>query len=110
MRTLKRVLAASALVLLAASCQPTADVKVTAPVAMSGEEGKTALQLLKAVAKVETIPVGTTELIQSVNGTANNQTYRWQLYSGGKAVIGPSSTYMTKAGEQLEWRFESNAE
>jgi hypothetical protein len=71
---------------------------------------KTALQLLKAVAKVETIPVGTTELIQSVNGTANNQTYRWQLYSGGKAVIGPSSTYMTKAGEQLEWRFESNAE
>lgn len=70
-----------------------------------GEEGKNALEILKAKTSVEQSSSG---LVISINGRkADNSKHEyWAFYVNGKmAEVGPAD-YQTKAGDLIEWKIQ----
>jgi hypothetical protein len=93
-----------------ATTVPAGDTKGTsaaAPVSYKGEEGKTALELLKATATVVTKDSSYGPYVDSINGVkgGTNGKY-WTFYiNGQKAQVG-AGAYATKSGDNIEWKFE----
>jgi len=72
-----------------------------------GQEGKSALELLKNQHQVETQPFGNDEFVQSINGIKPEPNQFWAFYvNGAQAQVGAGS-YITKDGDQIEWKLES---
>ncbi|MFY9484085.1 MAG: DUF4430 domain-containing protein [Patescibacteria group bacterium] len=93
--------------------EPTsADLKVTrAPdnktVNYQGFEGKTALELLRLVAHVETKNFGELgDMVTEIDGITADKGNFWALYVNGKQSEVGASSYKTKPGESVEWRYE----
>jgi len=73
-------------------------------IAYEGEDGKTALELLKAHAKVRTATSQLGELVEEINGVASgNGRYLIYFVNGAMAKTG-ASQYVTRRGDKVEWK------
>jgi hypothetical protein len=73
-----------------------------------GENGKTALELLKAKYKVETKTFsGIGEYVTAINGIKETTGKNfWAFYVNGKQAKVGASDYKTQNTEQIEWKLE----
>lgn len=82
---------------------------VTDYISYSGEDGKTALELLKNMATVESEVVEGGTVVNAINGQAfdyiNNK--NWLLYVNGQLQEVLPDKYMTKTGDLIEWKYGS---
>ncbi len=78
-----------------------------APVAYSGEDGKSALELLRAHVHITTQQSSYGEYIDTINGvhSGTNGKY-WALYVNGKQTPIAANNYITHDSDKVEWRFE----
>jgi Domain of unknown function (DUF4430) len=73
-------------------------------IAYEGEDGKTALEILKARARVRTSTGQMGELVEEINGVNNGNGYYLIYYvNGAKAKVG-AGDYVTKNGDKIEWK------
>jgi hypothetical protein len=73
-------------------------------IAYEGEEGKTALEILKARARIRTSTSRMGELVEEINGVNNGNGYYLIYYvNGAKANVG-AGNYITKNGDKIEWK------
>jgi hypothetical protein len=73
-------------------------------IAYGGEDGKTALELLKAHAQVRTATSQLGELVEEINGVANgNGHYLIYFVNGATAKTG-AAQYVTQRGDKIEWK------
>ncbi len=73
-------------------------------IAYDGEEGRTALELLKARASVRTTTSSIGELVEAINGVASgNGHYLIFFVNGNKSMTGAGS-YVTRKGDRIEWK------
>lgn len=71
-----------------------------------GENGKTALELLKQKAQVETKDSSFGEYVTAINGNDGDGQKYWLFYVNGKQASEGAGTYKTQDGETIEWRLE----
>jgi hypothetical protein len=72
-----------------------------------GEEGKTALELLKERAEVTTQTSSFGEYVESINGIKGGTDNKyWIFYINGDAATVGAGEYQTQNDEVIEWRFE----
>jgi len=73
-------------------------------IAYEGEEGKTALELLKSRASVRTSSSQLGELVVEINGIrSDNGCYLIYYINGSMARTG-AGNYLTKTGDRIEWK------
>lgn len=72
-----------------------------------GVEGKTALSLLKSKAAVITKESTYGPFVESIGGLAGGANGKYWLFyvNGAQAAVGADS-YVTKAGDKIEWKLE----
>jgi hypothetical protein len=73
-------------------------------VTYAGEDGKTALELLKQKAKTQTQTFSFGELVVEINGVRSGNGYDFLYYVNGAMVKTGAANYVTKTGEQIEWK------
>lgn len=78
----------------------------TQAIVYQGVEGKSALELLKANATVETQSFDFGEMVTSVNGIPSTSDYFWLYYVNGEPAQVGADTYITKSTDTIEWRYE----
>jgi len=73
------------------------------------EEGKTALDLTKQVAKVETKGEGQNAFVISINGKVANSVKKefWEFLVNGKPAEVGAGSYQLKDGDKIEWRIST---
>lgn len=77
------------------------------PLAYRGQEGKTALEILKAVANVETSGEGQMAFVVSINGYKPDTTKEfWAFYVNNKMAEVGAGSYKTKADDVIKWQLE----
>jgi hypothetical protein len=73
----------------------------------SGQEGRTALDLLKANYRVETQSFGDMgEFVKAIDGVEPDSTHFWSFYLNGSQSQVGAGTYFTKSTDIIEWRLE----
>lgn len=80
--------------------------KATDYVTYQGEEGKTALEILKSKADVKTDQYDFGELVVSVNGNDGDGKKYWTFYVNGEMSQVGAGEYETKAGDKVEWKLQ----
>lgn len=75
-------------------------------ISYEGEEGKTALDLLKASHEIGTQDSSIGVFITSIDGVKNEDNKYWMFYTEDQLAPIAADQYETKAGEKIEWRFE----
>ncbi len=88
------------------SAPPATQQVKTENVTYQGEDGKTALELLKAHAQVETKTSSLGELVTAINGNDGGGTKFWLFYVNGVESQVGAGAYMTKTGETIEWKLK----
>lgn len=79
----------------------------TSQVQYQGEDGKNAMELLKAKYRVETQSFGGVgEFVKSINGIEPGATHFWSLYVNGSQSQVGATEYMTKSTDSIEWKLE----
>jgi hypothetical protein len=87
-----------------ATASPTQAQNERTVIAYEGEDGKTALEILKARARVRTSASQLGELVEEINGVNNGDGYYLIYYVNGvKPTVG-AGNYMTKNGDKIEWK------
>lgn len=91
--------------------QEVSSVKVTSKdsgktVAYEGQDGKTALELLKNGADVKTQTFDYGEMVSSINGVTANESQFWGFYVNGEMAPVGAGEYKTKNGEEIKWQLE----
>jgi hypothetical protein len=93
------------------SASPAASASVAASAAQTvsyaGAEGKTALELLQANAKnVQVKGEGANAFVTGINGYTANDAKKefWAFYVNGKTSDVGAGSYVTKAGDQIQWK------
>lgn len=77
-------------------------------VSYAGQDGKTALELLKSSYNVETKSYeGLGEMVTSINGVVPDSKHFWALYIGDAQSQVGADTYVTKNGEAITWKLEA---
>jgi hypothetical protein len=73
------------------------------------EEGKTALDLTKQVAKVETKGKGENAFVISIDGKVADSAKKefWELLINGKSAEVGAGSYKIKDGDKIEWRIST---
>ncbi len=87
----------------AATATPSAATQLT----YAGQDGKTALELLKAKdPKAATKGDGANAYVTSVGGYAASDTKKeyWAFYVNGKLSDVGAGTYVTKSSDQISWK------
>ena len=79
---------------------PTTNVKY------DGQDGKTALELLKSKASVETKQSSFGEFVVSINGNDGGGTKYWLYYVNGQEANVGAGAYDTKASDKIEWKLQ----
>ncbi|MDQ3011029.1 MAG: DUF4430 domain-containing protein [Acidobacteriota bacterium] len=69
-----------------------------------GEDGKTALELLKAHARVRSATSQLGELVEEINGVANANGYYLLYFVNAAMVKTGAAQYVTKKGDKIEWK------
>ena len=78
----------------------------TVNVKYQGEEGKTALELLKTHAKVQTKTSSFGDYVTSVNDNDGGGTKYWIFYVNGKESEVGAGAYVTRATDNIEWKLQ----
>ena len=73
-------------------------------IAYEGEEGKTALELLKSRARVRTSSSQLGELVEEINGVRSDNGYYLIYYINGSMAKTGAGNYLTKTGDRIEWK------
>ena len=116
----KVFLATSAIVLIAAGCnsapktEQVTDVPVTqqaevkpSSIVYQGQDGKTALELLKASHTVETENyTGVGEYVKSINGIVPTKDEFWGFYINGESSNVGAGQYQSKSTDSIEWKLD----
>ncbi len=71
-----------------------------------GEEGKTALAILKTKADVKTEDSDFGEFVKSINGEDGGGTKYWIFYVNGQEASEGAGTYQTKSSDTIEWKLQ----
>jgi hypothetical protein len=71
-----------------------------------GEDGKTAMELLKSEAEVETKSSSLGDYVTSINGNDGGGSKFWLFYIDGKEASVGADKYVTKSGETIEWKLQ----
>lgn len=72
-----------------------------------GEDGKNALELLKAKYTVEVTSFGDLgEFVKSINGVSPDSSHFWSFYVNGSQSQVGAQTYITKSSDTVEWKLE----
>ncbi len=72
-----------------------------------GEEGRTALEILKEKYQVQTKSFsGVGEYVESINSVKPDNKHFWAFYVNGKFSNLGAGDYKTKNGDQVEWKLE----
>jgi hypothetical protein len=76
-------------------------------VSYKGEDGKSAMELLKANFTVETQDFGDLgQFVKAINGVEPDSRHFWALYvNGAQSQVGAES-YITKSSDAIEWKLE----
>ena len=85
------------------------DVKAasTKEVSYKGEEGKTALELLRQHATVVTKDSSYGPYVDSIGGVKGGTDGKyWMFYVNGQQATVGANDYVTKAGDTIQWKFE----
>ncbi len=72
--------------------------------AYDGEDGKTALALLKAKAKVRIASSSMGELVEEINGVASGNGWNFLYYVNGAMAKTGAANYITKNTDKIEWK------
>lgn len=76
-------------------------------VSYRGQDGKNALDLLKAGHKVEVkVYSGIGEFVDGIDGLKSDAQHFWSFYVNGKQATVGAGSYTTKTTELIEWKFE----
>lgn len=75
-------------------------------IAYDGQDGKTALDILKASHDVKTEDSSTGSFVTSIDGTVNTTDTYWMFYVNNELASVSSDQYQTKNSDKIEWRFE----
>src|ERR1700749_4078430 len=90
------------------SAAPTAGLTSSSDkktVSYEGQTGKTALEILKSAAKVQTQSSSYGEFVTTINGVQADGTKQfWSFYVDCKMASEGASTYKTTNGQKIEWR------
>jgi hypothetical protein len=73
-------------------------------IAYNGEEGKTALEILKSRAQVRTSTSSLGELVEEINGVKGNDHEHLLFFVNGQMSKVGAGGYVTKAGDRIEWK------
>jgi hypothetical protein len=73
-------------------------------IAYEGENGKTALELLKSRAQVRTSTSQLGELVEEINGVRSSNGHNLIFYVNGAASKTGAGDYVTKKGDKVEWK------
>jgi hypothetical protein len=85
----------------------TALVQTENEITYQGVPNRTALELLKENAEVETQTFeGLGELVVSINGQASTNDRFWVFYINGEPAQEGAGSYVTKSSDTLSWRYE----
>ncbi|MEK7142901.1 MAG: DUF4430 domain-containing protein [Patescibacteria group bacterium] len=76
-------------------------------ISYDGEEGKTALDLLKQSHQVKAEETSTGVFVNSIDDTENQSDKFWMFYVNGQLAPVGADQYITKNGEKIEWRYEA---
>lgn len=82
------------------------EIKPTEFVSYKGVDGKSALELLKGQARVETKSSSLGEYVTSINGNDGGGQKYWMFYVDGKEATVGADAYMTKNSETIEWKLQ----
>lgn len=75
--------------------------------AYRGQEGKTALELLKGAVTIETQGEGEMAFVTTINGYKPDVTAEfWAFYVNDKQAEVGAGSYITKSTDMIEWRLE----
>lgn len=78
------------------------------PVSYTGQDGKTALELLEAKHRVEVTEYSSFgKLVTSIDGVDSTGNSFWLLYVDGRQATDAADKVITKNGENLEWHYET---
>jgi hypothetical protein len=69
-----------------------------------GVNGKTALELLKSLARVRTSSSQIGELVEEINSVSNGEGHYLIYFVNGAMAKTGAGNYVTKDGEKIEWR------
>lgn len=73
-----------------------------------GEEGKNAMELLRAkFTGITTTKSGNAEFVKGINGLEAGAKQYWSFYVNGKAASVGASDYQTKSTDTIEWKLIS---
>lgn len=76
-------------------------------VSYRGQDGKNALDLLKAGHEVEVkVYSGIGEFVDGIDGLKSDAQHFWSFYVNGKQATVGAGSYITKAADVIEWKFE----
>lgn len=75
-------------------------------VTYQGEGGKTALELLKIHAEVETDQYDFGELVTSINGVASDGSKYWTFYVNDQMASEGAGDYETEDSDVIEWKLQ----
>ena len=73
-------------------------------IAYEGEDGKTALKLLKSRARVRTSSSQIGELVEEINDVRSDNGYYLFYYINGAMAKSGAGNYLTKTGDRIEWK------
>lgn len=91
---------------LATQTQAAPAVVKSGFVSYQGEEGKTALELLKSHTEVKTQKFDFGEMVQSINGQDGGGKKYWTFYVNGKMAQVGAGAYQTKSSDKIEWKLQ----
>jgi hypothetical protein len=82
-------------------------VPATSSVRYEGQDGRTAMDLLKSNYRVETQSFGDMgDFVTSIDGVEPDSSHFWAFYlNGAQAQVG-AGAYVTKSSDQIEWKLE----
>lgn len=89
-----------------ASQSTVAAKPVTTDIGYKGEDGQTALALLKKHAQVQTKSSSIGDYVTSVNGNDGGGSKYWMFYVNGQESQVGAGTYVTKSSDQIEWKLQ----
>jgi hypothetical protein len=91
---------------------PTASVSASPAATQStlvsykGEDGKTAMAVLKEKYTVETKTYSFGDSVESINGLKSDAGHYWAFYVNGVAAEVGADAYQSKSTDTIEWRYE----
>lgn len=76
------------------------------PVSYQGEEGKTAMAILKTRHQMVTKNYSFGEMVTAIDGVEPDNKHFWGFYINGSLAQVGADAYVTKASDRIEWKLE----